>query len=155
MVVTVLNDTHRPLSPTDVEPAADLLRSLANPQRLMIVCTLVEGERAVSELERELAIRQPSLSQHLATLREEGIISGRREAKAVFYRIKDERAATIVEALHAIFCEPARKAREQVAVRVSPPARSPRRIETRAAKKSAHITGEAALFARIGEGEDP
>jgi DNA-binding transcriptional ArsR family regulator len=154
MVVTGLNDRRRPLAPGDVEPAADLLRSLANPQRLMIVCTLVEGERAVSELERELAIRQPSLSQHLASLREDGIISGRREAKAVFYRISDKRAALIVEALHAIFCEPARKTREQAVAGVSRSARSPRQLETRTAKKSPRVS-EAAFFARIGEVEDP
>ena len=57
----------------DVEPAAELLRSLASPQRLAIVCTLIEGERAVSELEATLGIRQPSLSQHLGSLREAGI----------------------------------------------------------------------------------
>ena len=59
----------------------------------------------MTELEATLGSRQPSLSQHLGSLREAGIIAGRHEAKAVFYRVSDPRAAAVVEALHAIFCE--------------------------------------------------
>ena len=90
------------MEPADAEALAELLRGLANPQRLMIMASLLAGERAVSELEVELGIRQPSLSQHLGSLRESGFIGGRRQAKAVFYRIGDRRAAAMVEALYAI-----------------------------------------------------
>ncbi len=67
-----------------------LLKSLVNPHRLMIVRTPMEGERAVSELKAALKIRQPSLSQHLGSLREVGIISGRREGRG---HLRDQRSA--------------------------------------------------------------
>lgn len=139
----------------DVEPVAELLKSLANPHRLMIVCTLVEGERAVSELERDLDIRQPSLSQHLASLREAGLILGRREAKAVFYRISDDRAARVVEALHEIFCEPIRLGRnrarnENASARREITARkNPEPVLPRANGAPRH--SEAAVFAVVGD----
>lgn len=133
----------------DVEPVAELMKSLAHPQRLMIVCTLIEGERAVSELERELGIHQPSLSQQLATLREAGVIIGRRQAKAVIYRVHDERAAALIEALHAIFCEPARRGRQRAQA-------SPAHAEVPVAPRRAPLArvGDAAQFARILGGED-
>ncbi len=134
----------------DIKVAAELLRSLSNPQRLMIVCALADGERGVSDLERELDIRQPSLSQHLASLREAGIIAGRREAKAVFYRISDPRAAMFVEALGAIFCKPPHRglrrapsstaSTKQAAVAVS---------VTTPAMKHVSYASEAAFFARV------
>jgi DNA-binding transcriptional ArsR family regulator len=133
----------------DVEPVAELMKSLAHPQRLMIVCTLIEGERAVSELERDLGIHQPSLSQQLATLREASVIIGRRQAKAVIYRIHDERAAALIEALHAIFCEPARRGRQRVQ---ASPAREDVPVPPRRAPPTR--VGDAALFARILRGED-
>ncbi|MDN2564976.1 metalloregulator ArsR/SmtB family transcription factor [Aquibium sp. A9E412] len=86
------------------DEACRLLRSLANRNRLAIVCTLAEGERSVGELETELGIRQPTLSQQLAALREDGLVKTRRDAKRVFYSLTDDRAAELVEALYAIFC---------------------------------------------------
>lgn len=86
------------------EEVADLLKLLGNPQRLMIACLLVEGSFAVSEIEVRLGIRQPSLSQQLAALRESGLIEGRREAKAVIYHLKDARLGRLLSALHDIFC---------------------------------------------------
>lgn len=82
----------------------DLLRTLANPNRLMIVCTLVEGERSVAQLEAVLGIHQPTLSQQLGGLRAAGLVETRREAKHVFYRLTDAKAVRVVEALYAIFC---------------------------------------------------
>jgi DNA-binding transcriptional ArsR family regulator len=81
-----------------------LLRTLSHPARLMIVCTLVEGEYSVGELEEELSIHQPTLSQQLTVLREAGIVETRREAKQIFYRLTAAKAARLVEALYAIFC---------------------------------------------------
>lgn len=83
---------------------AELLKTLANRNRLMIVCTLVEGEYSVGQLEGELGIHQPTLSQQLTVLREAGILTTRREAKQIFYRLTDQKAAKLVAALHAIFC---------------------------------------------------
>ena len=83
---------------------AELLRTLANRNRLMLVCTLVEGEYSVGQLEEMLGIRQPTLSQQLTVLREAGLVETRRDAKQVFYRLTAAKAARLVEALHQIFC---------------------------------------------------
>ena len=83
---------------------AELLKTLAHPMRLMLVCTLVEGEHSVSELEEKLDIHQPSLSQQLTVLREAEIVETRREGKQIFYRLTAEKAAQLVGALYTIFC---------------------------------------------------
>jgi DNA-binding transcriptional ArsR family regulator len=70
----------------------------------MIACALLEGERSVGDLETDLGLRQPSLSQQLAELRESGVVEARREAKQVFYRISDQRAVALLATLHQIFC---------------------------------------------------
>ncbi len=85
------------------EEVSDLLKLLANPQRLLIVGLLTEGECAVSEIEEKLGIRQPTLSQQLGALREAGVIAGRREAKAVIYQLTDERTRHLLDALCRIF----------------------------------------------------
>ena len=96
--------------------AADFLKKLANPNRLMIVCALVEGERSVRALEDTLGIRQPGLSQQLAELREAGMIAGRKQSKSVYYRLADDRIAAFVEMMHGMFCatDGARSARPHV-----------------------------------------
>jgi DNA-binding transcriptional ArsR family regulator len=86
------------------EAASSFMKSLANPNRLMIACALLEGERSVGDLEIDLGLRQPSLSQQLAELRESGIVEARREVKQVFYRISDQRAIALLSTLHQIFC---------------------------------------------------
>ena len=89
--------------------ASDFLKKLANPNRLMIVCALVDGERSVRDLEDSLGIRQPGLSQQIAELRDAGLIAGRKESKSVFYRLADERVAAIVALLYRMFCQPGAK----------------------------------------------
>jgi DNA-binding transcriptional ArsR family regulator len=84
--------------------AADFLKKFANPQRLMIVCALVDGERSVRDLEETLELRQPGLSQQIAELRDAGFIVGRKESKSVYYRLADERVAAFIETMHGIFC---------------------------------------------------
>lgn len=86
--------------------ASEFLKKLANPNRLMIVCALVEGERSVRDLEDTLGIRQPGLSQQIAELRDAGLIAGRKESKSVFYRLADGRVKAIVSLLYTMFCEP-------------------------------------------------
>jgi DNA-binding transcriptional ArsR family regulator len=85
--------------------AADFLKKLANPNRLMIVCALVDGELSVRDLEDTLGLRQPGLSQQIAELREAGFIVGRKESKSVFYRLADERVATFINVMHSMFCD--------------------------------------------------
>jgi DNA-binding transcriptional ArsR family regulator len=86
------------------EAISEILKLLGNPQRLLIACLLSEGEYAVSEIEAKLGIHQPTLSQQLGALREAGVIEGRREAKAVIYRLTDEPTRHLLDALHRIFC---------------------------------------------------
>jgi DNA-binding transcriptional ArsR family regulator len=86
--------------------ASALLKTLSNPNRLLIVCSLVEGERSVAELEDSLGIRQPNLSQQLAGLREAGLVASRREAKSVIYRLTADSAVSLVDVLHRLFCAP-------------------------------------------------
>lgn len=83
---------------------AGLLKTLVHPARLMLACTLVEGEYAVGELETKLGITQPTLSQQLTVLRTARIVATRREGKQVFYRLSEAKAARLIEALYAIFC---------------------------------------------------
>lgn len=86
------------------EEIADLMKLLGHPPRLLIACLLAERAFAVSEIEERLHIRQPSLSQQLGTLRDAGVIEGRRSAKAVIYSLTDERLRQLLLALHQVFC---------------------------------------------------
>lgn len=87
--------------------AAELLALLANAHRLRILCALLDGERSVSSLEDVVDLSQSALSQHLARLREAGIVKTRREAQSIYYSIADERAGRILDVLADIFCKPA------------------------------------------------
>ena len=86
--------------------ACDLLRTLAHSDRLVLLCELSQGERSVGELEELVGIRQPSLSQQLGVLREQGLVKTRREGKRIYYRLGNDDALRLIEALHSIFCEP-------------------------------------------------
>jgi len=93
-----------------VEEASAFLKTLSNPDRLLVACALVDGERAVRELEDLLGIRQPGLSQQIAGLRAAGLIVGRKEGKQVFYRLADPRVETFITTMHALFCAPQHEA---------------------------------------------
>lgn len=84
--------------------AADLLRALANEHRLLILCHLHQGEMSVGELEQTLGMRQAHLSQHLARLRTDGLVSARRESRSVHYRLGSREAELLVERLYELFC---------------------------------------------------
>ena len=86
--------------------AATLLKALANPDRLLLLCNLVEGECNVSALETQTGIRQPTLSQQLGVLREEGLVETRREGKFIFYRIASAPAMAVLQTLYETFCRP-------------------------------------------------
>lgn len=86
--------------------ASALLRAIANEQRLLVLCHLAEaGELSVGALQSRLTLGQSALSQHLAKLRDEGIVAFRRDAQTLFYRIEDERAARLLAVLHDQFCK--------------------------------------------------
>jgi DNA-binding transcriptional ArsR family regulator len=86
--------------------AEELLKAVANSHRLMILCELKDGERSVSALEQVVPLTQSALSQHLAKLREGGIVTTRREAQAIYYSLKDDRVSRLIEVLHELFCSP-------------------------------------------------
>jgi len=83
---------------------SELLKTLAHPMRLMIVCTLIKGEYSVGELEGKLDIHQPNLSQQLTVLREAEIVETRREGKQIYYKLTARKAERLVGALYDIFC---------------------------------------------------
>jgi len=85
--------------------AVSLLKGLANESRLMIVCVLSEGELSVGQLNQRIKLSQSALSQHLAVLREQGLVQTRRESQTIYYRLADTTAMDIVELLHATYCE--------------------------------------------------
>lgn len=89
---------------------ADILRALANERRLMILCQLVEyGEATVGSLVDAVGISQSALSQHLAKMRDEGIVAFRRDAQTIWYRIADARIEQLFATLHRLFCKPVKK----------------------------------------------
>lgn len=85
--------------------AADLMKALAHEGRLMILCHLVGGEKSVSELEDLIGARQAAVSQQLARLRLEGLVKSRRDGKAIYYSIGDDKVHRIIETLHDLFCD--------------------------------------------------
>ncbi|MBK3406434.1 helix-turn-helix transcriptional regulator [Methylorubrum populi] len=100
------------VTPTDLlrlqdkaSDAARLLRLLANEKRLLILCLLVaRGEMDVTSLAAAVELSQSALSQHLAKMREEGLVAFRRESQTLYYRLEDPRAGRVLETLKDIFC---------------------------------------------------
>ena len=88
----------------NAQKASDFLKALSHEGRLMILCHLVEGERSVAELEQLLAVRQSTVSQMLARLRLEGLVQTRREGKAIYYSLNDDRARRLLEIIYEMFC---------------------------------------------------
>lgn len=84
--------------------ATELLKSLANRHRLMILCQLAGGERSVGELAQFLGARDSTVSQHLAILRKDGLVAARRSGQTIWYSIASTPAARILETLYGIFC---------------------------------------------------
>lgn len=87
--------------------AAGFLKALAHEGRLMILCHLQSGEKSVSELEALLSSRQAAVSQQLARLRLEGLVSCRRDGKVMYYSIQDPKVATAIGMVYEMFCKPA------------------------------------------------
>lgn len=103
-----LHLTHPVISPEQLRSAAaegvGVLKLLSNVDRLLLLCQLSQGEHCVSELEEELGIVQPTLSQQLGVLRNEGVVSTRRQGKNIYYSVSDPRTLEILVLLHRLYC---------------------------------------------------
>ena len=84
--------------------AVRLLKSLANESRLIVMCVLAEGEISVGSLNRRIDLSQSALSQHLAILRDQGLVKTRRESQTIYYSLSDSDAIGMIQKLHDIFC---------------------------------------------------
>ncbi len=84
--------------------AADLLKVMAHPERLMVLCQLTQGEVGVGELQKHTVLSQSAFSQHLTVLRKHNIISARKSSQQVFYSLSEPRVESLIKALHGVFC---------------------------------------------------
>jgi len=84
--------------------AAEFLKAISHEGRLMILCYLATGEKSVSELEALLSARQAAVSQQLSRLRQEGLVTPRREGKTIYYRLTDERTRRMLSVVYDLFC---------------------------------------------------
>lgn len=93
--------------------ACSLLKVLSNPDRLLILCYLSQGEARVGELEEALGIVQPTLSQQLTVLREEELVTTRRDGKSIYYALASDKALAVIETLYLEYCvKPASRRKE-------------------------------------------
>ncbi len=112
-----MNDIAHNASMTDLRPppeemarhaeqAAQFLKLMANPHRLMVLCHLLEQEMSVGELNEHLPLSQSALSQHLAVLRNSGLVTTRREQQTIFYSLASGKVQAVMEVLYEQFCRP-------------------------------------------------
>jgi ArsR family transcriptional regulator len=100
-----LQETTVPTLETEAAKVAALLQLIGNEKRLLILCRLVEqGEATVGALAASVQLSQSALSQHLARMRDEGLVTTRRHAQTIWYRIADPRTETLLETLHSLYC---------------------------------------------------
>ncbi len=88
----------------NADQAAQLLASMANSRRLMVLCHLVEGECSVGTLAQRVGLSQSALSQHLARMRSQGLVAARRDGQTVFYRLASTEVRALLETLHRLYC---------------------------------------------------
>ena len=86
------------------DDAVAVLKAMASHNRLLLLCQLIPGERSVGDLAQALGLAQSVVSQHLSLLRRDGVVSGRREAQSIYYRISDERVQALMQTLFDQFC---------------------------------------------------
>jgi DNA-binding transcriptional ArsR family regulator len=98
------------------DDACGLLKALANPHRLMIVCLLIDGEQSVGALAQSLGVRESVASQHLGLLRRDGLVAARRDAQTIYYALRSGRARALVETLSNLFCPVPDRAHSQGAL---------------------------------------
>ena len=98
--------------------ACNLLKAMANPTRLMVLCQIAEGEKSVGELAQAVGQSQSGLSQHLTVLRHKHLVVARRVGQTIYYSLASDEAASVMETLYELFCrKPARKASLGLAAR--------------------------------------
>jgi DNA-binding transcriptional ArsR family regulator len=88
------------------DQASELLKALSNRHRLLIVCQLIDGERSVGDLAGFLGLRDSTVSQHLALLRKDGLVSARRDAQTIYYSIASDPAREVLKTLYQAYCAP-------------------------------------------------
>lgn len=88
----------------NAKTASDFLKAISHESRLLILCHLVSGEKSVTELENLLSARQAAVSQQLSRLRLEGLVTPRRDGKAIYYSLTDDRPKQILEVVYDLFC---------------------------------------------------
>jgi DNA-binding transcriptional ArsR family regulator len=89
--------------------ACQLLKAMANPTRLMVLCQIADGEKSVGELERAIGLSQSGLSQHLAVLRSKDLVTTRRDAQTIYYSLSSQEAGAVMATLYQVFCYKAAK----------------------------------------------
>jgi DNA-binding transcriptional ArsR family regulator len=141
----------------DPRVVADLLRAMAHPMRLTILCRLVDGEISVGGIESELGLKQPSLSQQLGLLREAGLVITRREAKSVVYGLADHRLNIVLDALRSFVSDGSTASSASMARPPAPLAAAvdPARVALQAqgqpeARPIHSVTNECGVFAEAG-----
>lgn len=97
--------THAKIDFSQVDLVTACLKVLSNPDRLKILCVLVDGELNVQQIEDCTDIHQPTLSQQLTVLRKHDMVSTRREGKQIFYRLTDAKVLTLMRTLYALYCQ--------------------------------------------------
>ena len=85
---------------------AEFLRLFANGNRLILLCHIAQKERSVTDIQNDLGIKQPGLSQQLAELRQSGLVKTRRDSRLIYYSIADEKARAMMDLLYGLFCDP-------------------------------------------------
>jgi DNA-binding transcriptional ArsR family regulator len=89
---------------TNAIEASELLKTMAHPERLMVLCQLINGEVGVGELQQSSTLSQSAFSQHLTVLRKQGMIKARKESQQVFYSLSDLRVRQLIQSLQTVFC---------------------------------------------------
>ncbi len=95
----------------NAQDASEFLKALGHESRLLILCILAEGEKSVGDLETLLAQRQSTVSQQLARLRLEGLVSTRRDGKSIYYSLANDDVRTILQAVYSVFCHKPKRRR--------------------------------------------
>tara|TARA_A100000171_G_scaffold49365_1_gene58321 strand:+ start:1303 stop:1608 length:306 start_codon:yes stop_codon:yes gene_type:complete len=95
------------VKPHQAEKAAQLLNAMSNPHRLRVLCELHAGELMVGDLQDRIGISQSNLSQQLARLRRDGLVSTRRESQKIFYTLASDEVVQLIHLLHELFCKDA------------------------------------------------
>lgn len=90
---------------TNATYVSDLLKTMAHPERLMVLCQLVNEEVGAGKLQQSSRLSQSAFSQHLTVLRKQGLVKIRKESQQVFYSLSDDRVAALIRNLHDIYCD--------------------------------------------------